>query len=159
MVHGTHAEKLWTSQLSPVERDYIQDRSCSPIKSVLDLKINVFLPERFLAHPEPDSLGRAGGKALGFHLELSSGGSHTLRRDFVFFYHCLFSAQRYRNSVSLSRCPGIWKFRSSPSLSWPSLKKHFPFRELWRLSTGLAILLVLRLCSSSFHMSASCLLN
>lgn len=86
-----------------------------PNQSVLDLKINVFLPERFLAHPEPDSLGRAGGKALGVHLELSSGGSHTLRRDFVFFYHCLFSAQRYRNSVSLSRCPGIWKFPSSPS--------------------------------------------
>lgn len=152
MVHGTHTEKLWTFQLCPVERDYIQDRSCSPIKSVLDLKINVFLPERFLAHPEPGSLGHAGGKALDFHLELSSGGSHTLRRDFI-----LFSAQIYRNSVSLSRCPGIWKFPSSPSLSWLSLQKHFPFRELWRISTGLAILLVPRLYVSSFHMGAYCL--
>lgn len=84
MVHGIHAEKLWTSQLCPAEKDYIQDRSYSPVKSVLDLKINVFLPERFLAHPEPDSLGRAGGKALGFHLELSSGGSH-VEKGLCFF--------------------------------------------------------------------------
>lgn len=92
--------------------------------------MEVFLPEFFLAHIEPDSLACEVGKALDPHLESLPWGLTHISNGLYFFCCCLPGAQRYRHSVLLSKCLGVWKFSSPPSLSKSSLYKHFPFREL-----------------------------
>lgn len=156
MVHGTHAENPWTFHLCPVEGEYVQDRSCSPIKCVLELKINVGLSAWvLLGTARVRFISPCSWQSPWFPLGNSPLRVHTHPTwTSLFLLLCVQcpEIQELSFPFQVSRCLEIL----FPTESFKALSAEVPSA---RISTVLAIFLVLGLGSFSFHMDVSYLPN